>query len=432
MVVCLLQVAWHCLWLRKFLSQSPNEPVRRASATSRVGRVELSGRGWSNGALGLSGAFSVPDDLLAEFPDLTTALRQPVQPWGGVGGFNPDYWGFDDLRPSGVEFARVVGEWGRTAVAQLVETYWLAWPWFAAATFETQRPDLYAALERSRLAGKLTTSSVTYNSVMYGSAAAQTYLWAGWKPSEPIPCALCGRVFEPIAAHPKLVAIGVGHHLCGYCSAAVVKSSLLSSGESHTSDLSDEELGVRLRKVVQVLGFVPPAKFRYQLQMRAIDPARRRRLEAALVCLPRIDVFYERFGKPWTKVLIATSVVDGVRVTSRGTMAVASDGHLCRSLGELAIDDYLTNSRIEHDTEPPWPAHPELNPNGRQRGDWLLLDGTYVEYAGLTGDVAYDRRMATKVRLASELGIPLLVVYPSDLNRLDEVFAPYKPATDTG
>ena len=40
MVVCLLQVAWKCLWLRKFLSQSSNERVRRASAMSIVGRVE--------------------------------------------------------------------------------------------------------------------------------------------------------------------------------------------------------------------------------------------------------------------------------------------------------------------------------------------------------------------------------------------------------
>lgn len=68
------------------------------------------------------------------------------------------------------------------------------------------------------------------------------------------------------------------------------------------------------------------------------------RVEAALVCLPNLEFFTERFGKPWTKVLFTTGAVDGVRVTARGTMAFASDGHLCRSLGELAVDDYLTSA----------------------------------------------------------------------------------------
>ena len=395
------------------------------SSLSELECVELAGKGWVDEDLGLSGPFSVPADLLAEFPALKKELRTPPRPWGGAGGFNPDYWAFEGLRPSGEEFARVVGEWGRATVAGLVETYWLGWPWFSYVPFETQRPDIYAELERSRRSGRLTRG------VMYGAAAAQVYLWGGWQPSAPTPCELCSRVFEPVKAHPKLVRIGVGHHLCGHCSAAVVNSgTYLGEGKYLTCELSDKQLAGRLRKVVDVLGFVPPASFREQLQLRAVEPSRRRRLEAALVCLPNLGFFLERFGKPWTKVLIATGAVEGVRVTARGTMAVASDGHICRSLGELAIDDYLTSAGIAHDTEPPWPQHPELNPKGRQRGDWLLNDGTYVEYAGLTGDEAYDRKMAAKARMAAELGIPLIVVYPSDLHRLDEVFAPHRPAED--
>lgn len=280
--------------------------------------------------------------------------------------------------------------------------------------------------------GKLARSSVSYNSVMYASMAAQAYLWGGWRPSEPLPCELCSRVFEPINAHSKLVSVGVGHHLCGHCSAAVISSDTYGpDGRFREAVLSDTELSARLRKVVEALGFVPPANFRDQLQMRVIEPARRRHLEAALVCLPSIGSYYERFGKPWTKVLISTGVVDGLRVTTRGTMAIVSDGHLCRSLGELAIDDYLTNADIRHDVEPPWPAHPELNPRGRQRADWILADGTCVEYAGLTGNATYDRKMAGKVQMASELGIPILALYPSDLNRLGDIFARHQPTPET-
>lgn len=59
--------------------------------------------------------------------------------------------------------------------------------------------------------------------------------------------------------------------------------------------------------------------------------------------------------------------------------------------------------------------------------DWLLADGTFVEYAGLTGSEPYDRKMAIKARLAAMVGIELIIVYPSDLARLNTVFAAHLP-----
>lgn len=76
----------------------------------------------------VAGLLSVSADLLEEFPALSEAPHQPVRPWGGAGGFNPDYWARKDMRPIGEEFVRVVGEQGRPFVATLVDTYWLAWP----------------------------------------------------------------------------------------------------------------------------------------------------------------------------------------------------------------------------------------------------------------------------------------------------------------
>ena len=46
-----------------------------------------------------------------------------------------------------------------------------------------------------------------------------------------------------------------------------------------------------------------------------------------------------------------------------------------------------------------------------------------MEAAGLLGDPTSDRKMQDKVALASELGIPLIVITPADLDRLPEIFA---------
>ena len=43
---------------------------------------------------------------------------------------------------------------------------------------------------------------------------------------------------------------------------------------------------------------------------------------------------------------------------SRGEMMLAADGHLCRSFGELAVENYLIAEGIEHQCEPAYPIHP--------------------------------------------------------------------------
>ena len=53
----------------------------------------------------------------------------------------------------------------------------------------------------------------------------------------------------------------------------------------------------------------------------------------------------------------------------------------------------------------------------------VLDDGAYVECAGLMENSDYARKMAYKREPASDLGIPLIVIGPSDLYRLQQIFA---------
>ena len=86
---------------------------------------------------------------------------------------------------------------------------------------------------------------------------------------------------------------------------------------------------------------------------------------ALLVALPDAATCAEVLGVPagagrWLMVLQRCAVVGEAWKMPRGVMTIASDGHLCRSLGELAIENYLIANDIAHEVEPKYPTHPEL------------------------------------------------------------------------
>ncbi len=117
---------------------------------------------------------------------------------------------------------------------------------------------------------------------------------------------------------------------------------------------------------------------------------------------------------------------NGVMVTSRGYRCKATDGHMCSSLDEQLIDNFLLSKGVRHEREPRYPQHPVFNPTGKRRADWLI-GNTYVEYFGLAGDPAYDAKTEEKCALAVATGLSFLPVFPQDLRCLDEVFKSLLP-----
>lgn len=117
-------------------------------------------------------------------------------------------------------------------------------------------------------------------------------------------------------------------------------------------------------------------------------------------------------------VLLSGVLGSQAKVTKRGVICIADDGDLCRSMGELAIDNWLYANGIGHICEPKYPVHPTLNPKGNLRADWLVGD-SYIEYFGLAGELSYDRKIQRKLALAESLGIQLIPIYPSDMKDLD-------------
>lgn len=126
---------------------------------------------------------------------------------------------------------------------------------------------------------------------------------------------------------------------------------------------------------------------------------------------------------PWTHILIDAGLADnGVRL-SRGTVLKAVDGHLCSSMLEKAVDDFLHKHGISHTREPLYPFDEQLNPNTRLRADWLLSDGTFVEMWGMPDDPVYAEKMRKKIAMAARHQMRFLGITPADTRRLDAVFA---------
>lgn len=219
-------------------------------------------------------------------------------------------------------------------------------------------------------------------------------------------CSICGRPYQEIQLDPYLVD---RFPYPGDCCLACPMQHPSKSNRPHL-----------VKSLVESFGFVP----RVDMNFESLALHRRlgiERFHSAAASLT--DLGYPLATKmttqDWMREIIASGAVgDGVWITKRGYRCVAKDGHICLSLDELAIDNWMHDHGIEHEKEPMYPHHAEFNPNGRMRADWKAGD-YYVEYFGLAGEPAYDEKIARKMNLARILEVPLLAIYPEDMRNLD-------------
>lgn len=90
----------------------------------------------------------------------------------------------------------------------------------------------------------------------------------------------------------------------------------------------------------------------------------------------------------------------------------AKDGHICDSISEVIIDNWLHAHHISH----------EINykyPEGNYKSDWAIIKSNkiiLIEYFGLANDSPrYDRTIKVKKSLCKKHKIHLIEIYPQDL-----------------
>jgi hypothetical protein len=187
-----------------------------------------------------------------------------------------------------------------------------------------------------------------------------------------------------------------------------------------------EEVLAALKELSAVFAMIPPQSFaNLPIPHDGSGEQRDRRMRALTAMPPDVTIKRVLRQKDWLGVLQAAGLVGEAWRLARGTFCRANDGHLCRSLLEKTMDDWFSANNIAHQTEPRWPRHPELNPSGLKRADWVLEDGTFVECAGMLETEEYAHKITQKRLLAEVFAITLIVVGPTEMHLLNGIFKGY-------
>lgn len=319
------------------------------------------------------------------------------------------YAGMFDVPSEWADNPHVLGWWTPEhdeLIRRAIKTRGFNWPW--KITDEIVRATPAAAIEEWKRVDPLCQQYAWYNVLMYYaiSRAKATGLLALMGRVETRECPFCGDSFrEDSLPGPLVERLGIDNLL--WCAPCLTPLVLQHTGNGAASK---DDVRTYLRDLAEVIGRVPPQG--YGERPGDLHSLSSRRLGAALALFKRkpATARVTRLYGSWFKALVDAGVLeDGARRTARGTQCLAEDGHMCYSLGEKTIDDWLSARKIPHEKEPPYPGT-------AFRADFLV-NGAYVEYFGLAGDPDYDARADAKRRAAEQACIRVVPVYPRDLAR---------------
>jgi hypothetical protein len=224
-------------------------------------------------------------------------------------------------------------------------------------------------------------------------------------------CPLCNQKFvEDSLPSPFIRRLGIDK--LDFCSPCLTKVLFEKSPLDHKSDsMTKDEVIEYVKELVGTLERVPTQNIGIgNIGIRDLDGTdtpQRLELFRVLKKKPTMRRVRELFGS-WFRTLIEANILeDGAIQRSRGVQCLARDGHVCFSLGEKTVDDFLYQHNISHDKE-------QRYPEGNFRADFSI-NGIIVEYFGLKGNTEYDSKTKEKEQICEKHGIKLISIYPEDL-----------------
>lgn len=240
-----------------------------------------------------------------------------------------------------------------------------------------------------------------------------------------VQCCICKQEFLPqinrewIGKIPPL--------FCGKCVAMAFSAS---TDFYKRLGFSAEERKTNFIKGVieysEYFGFIPPVGYQKRKVIRQLNKVgipQEELMYAMKVSslLPWTGTVKEMFGS-WAHFLEEAGLLSQRQRGRGGHQSIASDGHLCLSMGERAICEFLSKNSISHEREPMYPTDEKLNPNGLLRGDFLIGE-LIIEFAGMMSNQDYAERMKIKEKLAKSRKIPWLKLETSKLDDLNEMLS---------
>lgn len=236
-------------------------------------------------------------------------------------------------------------------------------------------------------------------------------------------CILCGKKFS--IAHSMPLFVGQPALICYGCCDTSPPSEVNTNNPEDYQSIVRARFVFAAKRFVEHYNLVPPANF--DCSSAAISSANETLTNEEAIRnwviaanMPDVPSAIELFGS-WAKFLDEAGVLTQSRSGQSGYRSFASDGHLCLSIGERQICEFLFLSGVEHERETPYPRDDEFNKNGLKRSDFLIGD-TFVELAGRMSDDKYAEGMKDKIALARRLGFSLIVITPKELPNLGKTF----------
>ncbi len=124
-----------------------------------------------------------------------------------------------------------------------------------------------------------------------------------------------------------------------------------------------------------------------------------------------------RFGT-WNKAIVAAGFDPNPVLFSK--KYIARDGHVCDSVSEMIIDDWLSCKKINHQRWAPYPGDEGFTVD-------FVVGDKWIEFFGLDGQLAaYSQLKNRKLELAKKHNIEIIEIYPKHLfpeNKLHEVLS---------
>jgi hypothetical protein len=229
-------------------------------------------------------------------------------------------------------------------------------------------------------------------------------------------CLLCNSdFFENSLPDPLIRRLGI--YKLNYCAPCLSNVVFQNTGISSSTAQEIKEYLLSLSKVISR---VPNQGFSEGVNdLIGLEPDILHEVLVLLQRKPKTSHITATFGS-WLNALIQSSVLEnGTRKTARGIQTIAIDGHVCLSLGEKTIDDYLYSKGVIHSKEPRYPE-------GNYRADFLV-GNTFVEYFGLAGNEEYDNKTTLKKKICQKHNLKLISIYPADLVSLKKLENKLKP-----
>jgi len=286
----------------------------------------------------------------------------------------------------------------------LIQKY--QWNWFWEISDEVIKTTPNEIIENWKSSDPLCSAYAFYNVLMYFAISRANS--KGYHKSIRDPewrnCAMCKNQFvENSLPQPIIKRLGIENlDICSPC------FSLRTFMGYEDNGMAKSKIIEYLQNLTEAVGRVPPQNFGCGVNdFLDLDTEERVKILRILGNRPTLRRVKKVFGT-WLNALIQAGILENAtRKTSRGTQCIAKDGHLCLSLGEKTIDDFLFVNGIAHEKEVYYPEK-------IYRTDYCV-GNIFIEYFGLHGNSEYDKKSVKKKSICKKHGIPLIEIYPKDL-----------------